>query len=215
MNRNFLMGIIVLLSFNTYAQKKWYSSFVLGPNLTKHRNIDIYPNAISNVSSTYGLGLTAGFDFYRIYHNNVFFKTGLRYKLKSSSGTMRYHFFPDSTTYENYTLKDSYINLPVMFGYLFHIKKQKLKLSTGFEFDYMFYVNNTWGDDHVAQNVSSIYNISPKFVISASYLYRLNDKITLTVSPEFAQSKMIDEYTDFGDYLIEWHLNFGVIFKLP
>jgi hypothetical protein len=214
MKKKLILMVLLLASIQSYGQKKWYSSFILGTNFSKARITEIYPLAMYYTQSDFGVGLSSGVDFYRVYSNNVFFKTGIRYMLKSNSGTIQYRFYQDSIIYQDFKANDSYINMPLMLGYLFNIKKQRFMLSTGIELNYLFYINSTYDTNHVKEFSSGNYNITPKFVISASYLYKFNERFSFYVSPEYSQSKMIDDYTDFGDYLIEWRLNLGIIFGL-
>lgn len=69
-----LLFAFAILSGNALAQKKWKVAFKFGPAITKDHYGDLYPQSLQR-KSQYALGLSTGFDFYRYYENNFFFKT--------------------------------------------------------------------------------------------------------------------------------------------
>ncbi len=218
MKKFILLSLILVLSYSSFAQKKWHSSFFVSPWFTKsYETYSYYPDTI-DVSKAYnkkGLAFIAGIDFYRNYNYNFFFKTGIHYGFAHQKGKSAFvNYNTGAVDYYNYKYNESYAFLPIMFGYKFNIKKQKLFLSAGMEFKYTFHYSGyyeNYGKFSAYNNF--IYNTYIKFVFSAGYTYQLNDRFTLIFNPEYVQSKTFDQL-DWGDYLLEFRLKFGVVLHL-
>ncbi|MCF6241200.1 MAG: hypothetical protein L3J74_07635 [Bacteroidales bacterium] len=217
MKKLILTNIFLLLFINVFSQKKWHSSFFISPWFTKqYDDFYTYPDSI-DVSEAYnkkGLSFITGFDFYRTYDYGFFFKTGIHYGYEPNKGKAASININGDVSYYTYKRQDHYAFLPIMFGYRFNIKKQMFYLSGGMELKYWFYYSgNVDGYGKYSHFNNFIYYMHIKFAFSAAYMYQVNKHFTLFFNPEYVQSKTFDQI-DWGDYLIEFRLKFGVILNL-
>jgi len=195
--------------FNLVAQKKWNIAFKLGPTITKyHWEHELNPGNELKM----GLGLSTGFDFYRFYTNNFFFKTGANYNLKTYKGKSVWIEYNDTIKLE-YKVKESYFTLPVMLGFYFKIKKQRFFVSAGYEFNFYFFKTLKSNRFPTVRRAVDNLLITPKYIVNISYLYKINEKYTLMFNPEYAWNLGVNNDLNISDDLSSLRLNFSVIYK--
>ncbi len=217
MKKGLLLSIMLFATLSVFSQKKWHSSFFISPWFTKSYNeYSFYPDTI-DVSEAYnkkGISFITGFDFYRMYQYNFFFKTGIHYGLETNKGKAASINYTGDVRYYNYKYRESFAFVPLMFGYKFNIKKQMFYISAGMELKYLFHYSGDYeGYGKYSGYTNFIYNTYVKFAFSAAYMYQINDHFTLFFNPEYVQSKTFDQI-DWGDYLLELRLKFGVVLNL-
>jgi len=78
-----LLIAFAIISGNAEAQKKLKIGVTLGPLMSKYVYSDGQIATFPEAYSKYGLGVSTGVNFYRLFGKNLMFKTGIHYNLKN------------------------------------------------------------------------------------------------------------------------------------
>jgi len=196
-----LLFAFVLISGNAMAQKKWKIGATLGPVMSKY----VYPEGFSTTypeaDSKYGLGISAGINLYRLYGKNLMFKTGIQYNLKN----YQIHHPLYNEGYVDFHNKSYFVSITLGFQYNFRIKKQSFFVNTSADISWLFksvYKTNTETNTHY----NNSWTPATELFFGFGYMYKLNEKYTFFVNPEYSPKIFADDYSTFK-------LSFGLIFK--
>lgn len=195
-----LLFAFALILGNAAAQKKWKIGATLGPTLSKYQYSDGQIATFPDAGSKYGLGLSTGVNFYRLFGKNFMFKTGIHYNLKN----YQLH-SPVVNDYVDIHRSSSFVTLPLGFQYNFKIKQQSFFVNTGMDLSW-FYKSVDKTDTESYTNHYNSWNPVTELYFGIGYMYKFNEKYTFFVNPQYSPKIFTDDYSTFK-------LNFGVIFK--
>ncbi len=195
-----LLLAFVLISGNAMAQKKWKIGATFGPVMSKYVYSDDYKAIYSEADTKYGLGLSAGVDFYRLYGEHLMLKTGVHYNLKN----YQIHHPVFNEGYVDIHKISSFITLPLGFQYNFEIKRQSFFVNTGVDLSWLYKSVDKTDTETFTNLYNSWYPVT-ELHFGLGYMYKFNEKYTFFVNPQYSPKVFADDYSTFK-------LNFGIIF---
>jgi len=200
MKRKFIILIILLSNFSstTLFAQKWKIGATLSPVLSKYIYAEHIIEQYPELYSKYGLGISAGINFYRLYGKNFMIKTGLLINNKN----FRLNVFLSDNNYIETKRSMYFIAFPLAFQYKFKIKKQTFFLNSGFELSFAFATIDKTDKERFTNHY---WNAAYEIYFGLGYQFKLDEKHTFYISPEYSPKIFDDDYSTF-------RLNLGLIF---